>query len=97
MLFAVLFTDDPRKLHIRLGWMKRHLAFLKRYRKEILVAGSLRDRPQDSPKGALWIVEAECVDRVKELIARDPFSRHGLRKRVTVRHWNKAFARKRAI
>ncbi|MBM3512753.1 MAG: hypothetical protein FJX59_03455 [Alphaproteobacteria bacterium] len=90
MLFAVVFTDDRKRLNVRHDRMKDHLAFLKRNKKSILAAGSLRLRPDGPAGGALWIVAAKDISRVKALIARDPFSVHRLRKRVAIRYWSTA-------
>ena len=55
------------------------------------MAGSLREEPEQVPKGGLWIVEAEFKSHVQQLILTDPFWTCGLREDVQVLHWSKAF------
>jgi uncharacterized protein YciI len=97
MLFAVVFKDDRKRLRVRDERMKEHLAFLRRNGKAILAAGSLRLKPDGPAGGGLWIVEADDIRKVKALIARDPFSKHGLRQWSAIRYWSKAVARRRAV
>lgn len=91
MLFAVTFRDDPTRVDVRQQQMAAHLAFLESVQSDVLVAGSLRDGDGPAPIGALWIVEAESEEAVRQLAERDPFWIHRLRASVTIHRWSKAF------
>jgi len=56
----------------------------------VLVAGSLRIEPQATPKGGLWIVEAESKASVIQITATDPFYACELRQSVEGLYWSKA-------
>lgn len=94
MLFVVRCEDHPDRLPARLATLDAHLQWLDRCRDAVLVGGSLRESPELAPIGGLWIVEAPNKQAVLDLIADDPFTKAGLRKRVEVLHWSKAFDRK---
>ena len=90
-LFAVIFEDDPAKLAIRQREMQAHIAWLERHRAQVLVGGSLRAGTDAKPVGGLWIVEAASAADVEALYKTDPFWTEGLRAKVTIREWRKAF------
>lgn len=94
-LFAVIFEDDPAKLDIRQREMAAHIAWLDRHRAQVLVGGSLRAGADATPVGGLWIVEADNADAVEALYKTDPFWTAGLRVKVTIREWRKAFPKRR--
>ena len=91
MLYAVRFFDRPDRLAVRQQYLKAHVAWLDEHRERILVGGSLRDAPGETPVGGLWIVEAESKKDVEELFATDPFWVNGLRERYEILFWSKAF------
>jgi uncharacterized protein YciI len=91
MLYILLFEDDPAGIELRRQHMQAHLDFLDRYRDRILVAGSLRDGPDGTPSGGLWIVDVADAAAAHALYAEDPFWIEGLRRKVNVKHWSKAF------
>jgi len=71
--------------------MDAHLEYLDSEKDRILAAGSLREEPDESARGGLWIIEASDKREVEELCHGDPFWTGGLRKWVTILHWSKAF------
>lgn len=91
MLFVVLFEDKPENIAIRQKQMAAHLAYLEHNTFRIRVAGSLRVTPEASPTGACWIVDAPDKATVEKLCHEDPFWRSGLRNKLTIFHWSKAF------
>lgn len=90
MLFAVIFTDKPGQGQLRARHLQAHIAWVADHQAEVLVAGSLRVEPEETPKGGLWIVEAPSKPAVLELMKTDPFHTCGLRQGVEVLHWSKA-------
>lgn len=91
MLYAVRFYDRPEQLEIRKKYMEAHLAWLETFSSKVLAAGSLREKDNCNPDGALWIVNAESENEVREILTDDPFWKNGLRQRVEIRTWRKAF------
>jgi hypothetical protein len=95
MLFAVVFKDKPGQGALRAQQLQAHVRWLDDNRDWVLVGGSLREAPDDTPLGGLWVVEAESRNSVMERMATDPFWICGLRESVLVYHWNKAFPSRR--
>jgi uncharacterized protein YciI len=91
MRFAVIFDDRPGQGALREQHLQAHLLWLDENRDWVLVGGSLRETPEQTPLGGLWIVEAESRQAVQERIKSDPFLACGLRAGVQILHWNKAF------
>ena len=91
MKFIIRTHDDLNKIGVRREYMEDHLQYLSENEKEILVAGSLRERMDKNPVGALWIVECDSKKRATELVESDPFFRNGLREKYELLHWSKAF------
>lgn len=94
MLFAVIFTDKPGHGPLRAQHLQSHIAWVAEHQATVLVAGSLRVNPEETPKGGLWIVEAPSKATVLELMKSDPFYTCGLRQNVEVLHWSKALEMK---
>ena len=90
-MFVALIYDDRARRRVRKEHMGAHLDYLEREKDRILVAGTLRDEPGDSPKGALWIIDASDKEEAESVCKGDPFFTGGLRKSVNVQHWSKAF------
>ncbi|MCU6433719.1 YciI family protein [Undibacterium sp. Jales W-56] len=90
-LFAVRFHDKPDKLATRSQFLQAHLDWLNIHKNTILVAGSLRLSPDQGAIGGLWIVQAEEKNQIEQLLVEDPFWKAGLRERVEISFWSKAF------
>lgn len=91
MLFVVRFTDKPGLGTLRQQHLPAHIAWLAEHQDTVKVAGSLRSTPEDTPLGALWIVEAESKVAIHALFQSDPFWLCDLRQSVEILHWSKAF------
>ena len=97
MLFAVLFTDKPGQGSLRAENLRAHVAWIDLNKSTVLVAGSLREEPQDVPRGGLWVVEAESKAAVLKMMESDPFYSCGLREKIEVFHWSKALPNHKAL
>jgi uncharacterized protein len=95
MLFAVIFTDKVAHGGIRAANLQAHIDWLERNRAVIPIGGSLRHEPGETPKGALWIAEAESKLQLEELLKTDPFYTAGLRQSYEILHWSKANAERK--
>ena len=69
MLFVVLFTDKPDHGHLRVANLQAHIDWLERNRDVIPVGGSLRHEPSETPKGGLWIAQADSKQQLEALLA----------------------------
>lgn len=90
MRWIAIFTDTPKMLEVRARLQDEHLAFLDRYRDEIVLAGGCCLQPEGHYMGGLWIFEVAGRERAVELIGQDPYFNHGARS-YELRIWGKAF------
>ncbi|GAA5233737.1 YciI family protein [Verticiella sediminum] len=92
MLFAVRFYDIPNGLAIRNAHMDAHMQWLEQNAAAIVAAGPLRTGAADStPVGALWLIRADSFEAAQAMIQGDPFMQNGLREKVELYHWGKAY------
>ncbi len=90
MLFAVLFIDKPDHGQLRADHLREHIDWLERHKDVIPVGGSLRHEPSQTPKGGLWIAQADSKQQLETLLQTDPFFLAGLRQSYEILHWSKA-------
>jgi hypothetical protein len=95
MLFAVIFTDKAGHGEVREANLQAHIEWLEENKDVIPVGGSLRSEMGETPKGGLWIAEAESKVQIEKLIKTDPFFLAGLRERYEILHWSKANAQRK--
>jgi len=97
MLFAVVFTDKPDQGDLRAAHLQAHIAWLEQHKDIIPVGGSLRQEMGQTPKGGLWVAEADSKEQIEELLKSDPFFIAGLRQSHEILHWCKANADRKAL
>jgi hypothetical protein len=68
-----------------------HLEWLDQNKEKVLVPGSLRPDVDGASLGGLWILEAESKAEVEQIYQTDPFFANGMRAKVEVYFWKKAF------
>jgi uncharacterized protein YciI len=90
MLFTIRFTDHPEAFNIRKQYLNHHIEWLKQKCNVVKAAGSLREKHNDQPVGALWIVEAENEEDALAIFSDDPFWVNGLRASVEILSWSLA-------
>lgn len=91
MLFLIRFVDKANSQKLREQYLQDHISWLNGKRKEVVVAGSLREDLDAKPVGACWIVKANDKIEVEELFKSDPFWIHGMRESFEILYWSKAF------
>ncbi|USB38846.1 YciI family protein [Providencia vermicola] len=75
---------------MRKQYLNHHIEWLKQKREVVKAAGSLREKHNDQPIGALWIVEAESEEEALSIFSDDPFWVNGLRASVEILSWRLA-------
>ena len=89
-LFAVRFHDKPGAGELRRQLLQAHLEWVAAHQDVVRVAGSLRDTPDGTPVGGLWVIRARDKAAVEALIATDPFTTGGLRAGWDIHYCSKA-------
>ncbi|PTM96399.1 YciI-like protein [Mycoplana dimorpha] len=92
MLFALLCTDKPGALQVRLDTRPEHLAYLNRLNEEGKLAFAGPFLGEDGkPNGSLVVVKAETIEAARDLADADPYAKAGLFAGVEIKPWNWVF------
>ena len=87
MLFAMICTDKPDHLQVRLDTRADHLAYLKGLGGDLKFAGPFLNA-DGKPNGSLVVVKAADRPAAEAIAAADPYAKAGLFASVDIRPWN---------
>ena len=90
MLFALICTDKPRSLELRLAVRPAHLTYLETYADRISLAGPLLD-PDGRPCGSLLIIDVVDDAAAAGFADADPYVKAGLFESVVIRPFRLVF------
>ena len=90
MLFAIIATDRPGGLDLRLATRPTHLAYLTMYAGRIIHGGPTLDL-DGRPCGSLLIIEAEDRATAEGFAASDPYAKAGLFESTIIRPFREVF------
>jgi uncharacterized protein YciI len=90
MLFALICTDKPGSLELRLATRPQHVAYLETYKSKIVQAGPLLDQ-DGRPCGSLLIVDVADRAEADGFAAADPYARSSLFESVLIRPYRMVF------
>ena len=86
MLFALICTDTPASLELRLKVRPEHVAYLESLGSKLKAAGPFLDT-DGSPNGSLVIIEAGDVGGARAIAASDPYAKAGLFASTEIKPW----------
>jgi uncharacterized protein len=86
MLFALICTDKPDSLELRMTVRPDHLAFLESLGEGLKAAGPFVD-DDGKPTGSLVIINADDKASAQEIAAQDPYAIAGLFSSVEIKPW----------
>ncbi len=84
MLFALICTDRPASLDVRMATRPQHLAYLEQYAAKLVQAGPLLDT-EGRACGSLLIVDVEDRAAAEGFAAADPYAKAGLFESTIIR------------
>ncbi|WP_346892402.1 YciI-like protein [uncultured Roseibium sp.] len=87
MLYALICTDKPHSLQVRLDNRPAHIEFLKGLDDGLKAAGPFLD-DDGNMTGSLVIIEAPNRDEALAISQEDPYAKAGLFESVEIRPWN---------
>jgi hypothetical protein len=85
-LFVISWTDKPGALETRMASREAHLAYMASLGDKVKLGGPFLDG-EGRMNGSLIIVEADSLDDVQALHARDPYRLAGLMETAEIRPW----------
>jgi uncharacterized protein YciI len=86
MLFALLCTDKPQGLELRMSVRPDHLKYLESLGGALKAAGPFTT-DEGSPIGSLVIIEAVDRAAAKAMADNDPYAKAGLFASVEIKPW----------
>ncbi len=90
MLFALVCTDKPQSLELRLATRATHLAYLQTYADKMVMAGPLLD-PEGRACGSLLIIDVADAAEAAGFAEADPYARAGLFESTIIRAYRQVF------
>lgn len=90
MLFAIICTDRPLGLDLRLATRPAHIAYLTTYADRVLQGGPLLD-VDGRPCGSLLLVDVEDRAAAEGFAASDPYAKAGLFESTIIRPFRTVF------
>lgn len=86
MLFALICTDKPNSVDLRMSVRPDHLKYLESLGASLKAAGPFTD-DDGKPTGSLVIIEAADTAAAKAMAENDPYAKAGLFAAVEIRPW----------
>ena len=90
MLFAIICTDRPGGLDLRLATRPAHIAYLTTYASRVMHGGPTLDM-DGRPCGSLLVIEAEDRAAAEGFAASDPYAKAGLFESTVIRGFRAVF------
>ena len=90
MLFAVICTDRPGGLDLRMATRPSHLAFLETYASKLAYGGAMLDI-EGRPCGSMLLIEVGDRAEAEGFAASDPYAKAGLFESTVIRPYRPAF------
>jgi uncharacterized protein YciI len=87
MLYALICTDKPNSLALRIANRPEHLAYLQSLGETLVFAGPFTAEDGTTMNGSLVVVEAASLDAARKIAAGDPFAKAGVFATVDIRRW----------
>ena len=87
MLYAVICTDKPNSLPLRIANRPEHLAYLQSLGETLVFAGPFTAEDGVTMNGSLVVVEAATLDAARKIAAGDPFVKAGVFATIDIRPW----------
>ena len=87
MLYALICTDKPKSVDLRMSVRPDHVAFLQGLGGGLKAGGPFLNE-EGTPCGSLVVIEAGSQQEAEALAAEDPYAKAGLFESVEIRQWN---------
>ena len=90
MLFALICTDKPGSLDLRLATRSSHLAYMQTYGSRLAMVGGLLDT-DGRPCGSLLIIDVADHAEAAGFAEADPYTKAGLFESVVIRPFRQVY------
>jgi uncharacterized protein YciI len=87
MLYALICTDKPNSLALRMANRPEHLAYLQSLGETLVFAGPFTEPDGVTMNGSLVVDETATLEAARKIAAADPFAKAGVFASVEIRPW----------
>ncbi|MBP6011409.1 MAG: YciI family protein [Alphaproteobacteria bacterium] len=87
MLYALICTDKPNALAVRMEARSRHLAYIEQHLAQVKIAGPFMSDDGATMAGSLIVIEADDLAAARDFSAKDPYALAGLFQSVEIKPW----------
>lgn len=87
MLYALICTDKPDCLAVRVAHRPEHFAYLKSLGKTLVFGGPFLKEDGNTMCGSLVVVKAPSMEAARTIAAGDPYAKASLFGTVEIRPW----------
>jgi len=88
MAYLITCTDNENSIDLRLSTREKHIKYLKKIKKRLILAGPILDK-NDNPVGTVLVVDFDELTAVREFLNEDPYSKVNLFKEVNIIRFKK--------
>ena len=88
MTYLVTCYDKKDSLNLRLSTREKHLKYLNKFKKQIMLAGPILDEDKN-PIGTVLILYYDKLEQVNDFLKNDPYTQVQLFKKISILEFKK--------
>ena len=88
MTYLVTCYDKKDSLNLRLSTREKHLKYLNKFKKQIMLAGPILDENKN-PIGTVLILYFDDLEQVNDFLKNDPYTQVQLFKKISILEFKK--------
>lgn len=88
MTYLVTCYDKKDSLNLRLSTREKHLKYLNKFKKQIMLAGPILDEDKN-PIGTVLILYYDKLEQVNDFLKNDPYTQVKLFKKISILEFKK--------
>ena len=88
MTYLVTCHDKKDSLNLRLSTREKHLKYLNKFKKKIMLAGPILDENKN-PIGTVLILYFDDLEQVNDFLKNDPYTQVQLFKKISILEFKK--------
>ena len=88
MTYLVTCHDKKDSLNLRLSTREKHLKYLNKFKKQIMLAGPILDEDKN-PIGTILILYYDKLEQVNDFLKNDPYTQVKLFKKISILEFKK--------
>ncbi len=88
MAYLITCVDKKNSIDLRLATREKHIKYLKKIKKKLILAGPILDK-NENPVGTVLVLDFDNIERVNLFLKNDPYSKVKLFKSIKILEFKK--------